>query len=96
LTKKYEVRLLKGARKDLESLPTDIRLQVLNKMKVLEVDPLPRGKPEIKILRGFRPPLLRLRSGDFRVVYRFSEQIVEVLAVVNRKELERKLSQLRN
>jgi mRNA-degrading endonuclease RelE of RelBE toxin-antitoxin system len=63
-------------------------------MKVLEVQPLPKGKPEIKILRGFRPPLLRLRSGDFRVVYRLSGQIIEVLAVVNRKELERKLRRL--
>ena len=93
---RYEVRILKGAQKELESLPTDIRLQVLTKMKVLEVDPLPKGKPEIKILRGFRPPLLRLGSGDFRVVYRLSGQAIEVLAVVNRKELERKLRQLRN
>jgi mRNA-degrading endonuclease RelE of RelBE toxin-antitoxin system len=95
LAKRYDVRILKAAQKDLESLEPSIRLPILTKLKRLEVDPLPKGKSDIKILHGFRPPLLRLRSGDFRVVYRLMGQVVEVLAVVNRKELDRKLKQLR-
>jgi len=39
--------------------------------------------------------LFRLRSGDFRVVYRLKEKVVEVVAVVNRKELETMLRRLR-
>lgn len=92
---RYHVRLLKGAQKDLEALEPAVRLQVLNKLKALEADPLPHGKSSIKLLRGFRPPLLRLRAGDFRVVYRLSQDVVDVLAVVNRKELERRLERLR-
>ncbi len=92
--KKYEVQILKGAQKELNALEPSVRLQLLTKMKVLETNPLPRGKNEIKILRGFRPPLLRLRSGDFRIVYRISGKMIEVLSVVPRKELERRLRQL--
>lgn len=90
----YKVRLLKGAQKDLESLEPALRLQVLTRLNVLETDPLPRGKSSIKILRGFRPPLLRLRAGDFRVVFRLLQNTVEVLAVVNRKDLIRTLERL--
>jgi len=90
----YKVRLLKGAQKDLESLEPALRLQVLTKLNVLETDPLPRGKSSIKILRGFRPPLLRLLAGDFRVVFRLLQNTVEVLAVVNRKDLIRTLERL--
>lgn len=90
----YKVRLLKGAQKDLESLEPALRLQVLTRLNVLETDPLPRSKSSIKILRGFRPPLLRLRAGDFRVVFRLLQNTVEVLAVVNRKDLIRTLERL--
>lgn len=94
MEKKYEVQILKGAQKELNALEPSVRLQPLTKMKVLETTPLPRDKNEIKILRGFRPPLLRLRSGDFRIVYRISGKMIEVLSVVPRKELERRLRQL--
>lgn len=94
MIKRYEVRILKGAQKEINALQPLIRLQILTKMKVLEIDPLPKGKTEIKILRGFRPPLLRLRSGDFRIVYRISGEMIEVLSVIHRKELDRKLRQL--
>jgi len=63
-------------------------------MKILETDPLPKGNTEIKILRGFRPPLLRLRSGDFRIVYRILGKTIEILSVIPRKELERRLRRL--
>ncbi len=89
-----KVRLLKEAQKDLESLEPARRLQILTKLKVLETDPFPRGKSNIKVLRGFRPPLLRLRAGDFRVVYRLSQSAVDILAVVNRKDLDRTLARL--
>lgn len=95
MVKRYDVRILKAAQKDLESLESSVRFPILTKMKRLEADPLPKGKSDIKILHGFRPPLLRLRAGDFRVVYRLLGQAVEILAVVDRKELERKLRQLR-
>lgn len=64
-------------------------------MKILEKNPFPHGKHDIKILHGFRPPLLSLGAEDYRVVYRILDGIVEVLAVVDRNELEKKLRQLK-
>ena len=92
---RFSVLILKGAQKDLLGLSPAIRLQILAKMKSLETGPLPTGKSDVKILHGFRPVLFRLRSGDFRVVYRLKEKVVEVVAVVNRKELETMLRRLR-
>ena len=92
---RFSVLILKGAQKDLLGLSPAIRLQILAKMKSLETGPLPTGKSDIKILHGFRPVLFRLRSGDFRVGYRLKEKVVEVVAVVNRKELETLLRRLR-
>lgn len=95
MARTFKVQLLKGAQKDLASLEPANRLPILTKIKILEADPLPRGKSNIKILRGFRPPLLRLRAGDFRIIYRLTGRTVEILAIVDRKELDRVLSQLK-
>ena len=65
-------------------------------MKSLATGPLPTGTSDINILHGFRPVLFRLRSGDFLVVYRLKDKIVEVVAVVNRKEIETLLRRLRS
>jgi mRNA-degrading endonuclease RelE of RelBE toxin-antitoxin system len=51
--------------------------------------------PRIKRLKGFAFPLYRLRSGDYRVLYRIDEAAVTVMRVINRKDLERTLRQLR-
>lgn len=92
---KFRVFLLAGAQKDLHKLSPEVRLQILTKMKALEANPLPTGKSDIKILHGFRPVLLRFRSGNYRVVYRLKDKVVEVIAVVDRKELEPALRRLR-
>jgi len=92
---RFSVLILKGAQKDLLRLPPAIRLQILANMKSLKTGPLPTGKSDIKILHGFRPVLFRLQSGDFRVVYRLREKVVEIVAVINRKEIETMLRRLR-
>jgi mRNA-degrading endonuclease RelE of RelBE toxin-antitoxin system len=42
-------------------------------------------------MAGIRPPLYRLRTGDYRTLYRIDDGQVLVLAVVHRSELERRL-----
>ena len=60
---------------------------------MLEQAPLPRGDA-IKRLAGIRPSLYRLRTGDYRTLYRIEDEQVLVLAVVHRSELERRLRDL--
>lgn len=64
-------------------------------MQELSEDPFPKGKPHIKMLRGFRPPLYRLRAGDYRIVYRLSGGTVEILACIHRRDLDREMSRFR-
>lgn len=90
------IDLTRAAAKDLDRLPDPARDQVLADIRTLEDDPL-GSPPRVKRLRGFRsPPLYRLRSGDYRVLYRLDAGILTVMRVVDRKHLERHLRQLRS
>ena len=50
--------------------------------------------PNIKKLKGFKPPIYRIRSGDFRVLYRVYEKTIIILRVIDRKSLERVIKKL--
>jgi len=47
------------------------------------------GGSGIKKLKGFKPPLYRLRSGDYRVLYRLQSHNITIMRIINRKELEK-------
>lgn len=87
----YTVEILPAAQHDLRRIDPPIRLALLNDMTVLRHSPFPAGTATIKRLVGHRPPLFRLRSGDYRVVYRVVRTVVEVAAVVHRKDLDMRL-----
>ncbi len=87
----YAVEVLPPALKDLRRIDPPIRLTLLNDLVVLRRSPFPAGTTTIKRLTGTRPPLFRLRSGDYRTVYRVVGNRVEVLAVVHRKDLDVRL-----
>lgn len=81
-SKKFKVTFSLSAQKEIESLETDDALQLAKDIKsYLETSPLPFGKTRIKKLTGFKPPLYRLRSGEFRAYYRIVSDEVVVLAI---------------
>jgi mRNA-degrading endonuclease RelE of RelBE toxin-antitoxin system len=81
-SRKFKVIFGPAAQKEIQSLETDAALQAAKDIKsYLEISPLPFGKTRIKKLTGFRPPLYRLRSGEFRVYYRIVSREVIILAV---------------
>jgi len=94
LQKKFDVKLSKRFLKILDELPQDKAVKITGKIRMLESAPLPTGKNRIKKLKGFTPPLYRLRVGDFRVLYRITGKEVILLTAVDRKELERELKKL--
>ncbi len=67
---------------------------MIEALSVLGRQPL-GGPPRIKRLKGFSFPLYRLRSGDYRVLYRVEAATVTVMRVVSRRNLERTLRRLR-
>ena len=63
---------------DLKRLDSSVQREVLRTLrKRLSVDPKAYGEP----LRGELAGLWKLRTGDYRVIYRLVEQRVEVLVL---------------
>ena len=91
---KFQVTLTEHAIADLREIPKDLRDQILRDLKALESAPFPYGT-FIKRLKGFHPPVYRLRSGDFRVLYHIQGDKVMALRVINRKVLERVIKRLK-
>ena len=91
---RFQVALTEHAIADLKDVPEELRNQIHQDLNSLASAPFPSGK-RIKRLRGFRPPVYRLRSGDFRVLYHIEGEIITVLRVIDRKLLERVIRRLR-
>mgnify|MGYP001575333501 CR=1 FL=1 len=90
--KRFRIRITGSATGDLDG--TRNREQIISDIKTLCDNPLPIGA-NIKKLKGFNPPLYRLRSGDYRVLYRIEGLFVTIMRVINRKELERTIKRIR-
>jgi mRNA-degrading endonuclease RelE of RelBE toxin-antitoxin system len=91
---KFQVNLTEHATVDLKDTSKEFRDKIHQDLKTLEFAPFPSGT-YIKRLRGFRPPVYRLRSGNFRVLYHIQENNVTILRVIDRKLLERVLKRLK-
>ena len=90
----YSLQLAKQARTDLEQLPVKIQKQIARDLETLTAKPFPEGI-RIKKLKGFSFPLYRLRTGDFRVLYRIDGRLITLLRVIDRKILDRILARLK-
>ena len=89
----FEITITHPAARDLRRIAPEVRLRILRSIRSLEEAPLPRGSA-IKRIAGVRPSLYRLRTGDYRTLYRIEGQGILVLAVIHRSELERRLRDL--
>ena len=85
----YTVDARPRVRKALRQLDPAIRQNVLVKMRTLASDPRPSG---VEALHGHRP-WLRLRVGDYRIIYMVDDEarLVTVLTVGHRREVYRNL-----
>ena len=90
---RFSIQLTRAAMRELDGLPETARDQIIADLRGLATAPIGRP-PRIKRLRGHTGPLYRLRSGDFRVIYRVDGERVTVLSIINRRELDRALRQL--
>lgn len=83
--KRFKVLFNPSVQEEVESLETGDALRFVKEVgSCLEISPLPFGETRIKRLRGFDPPLYRLRSGDFRAYYHIVAGKVIILAVTHR------------
>jgi mRNA interferase RelE/StbE len=84
----FTVSILPVALRQLRALDATVRARIRARIDGLAHDPRPHG---VKSLQG-DPGTLRLRVGDYRVLYRVENErlIVLVIAVAHRREVYRR------
>ena len=84
----YEVRFTNAARKGLRRLDRESRERVVRATEALGEEPRPYGARPV---RG--TPFLRIRSGDYRIIYEVREDVLLILVVrvAHRREAYRNL-----
>jgi len=93
--RRLEVVFSLAAVRDVEGLDDAEAVPLVKDIAAyLETRPIPIGKPRIKKLSGFAPPLYRLRSGEFRAYYRIRGGEVVILAVTRRKDSDKRLKRI--
>jgi len=91
---KFQVILTAHAISDLKDLPKKDQDQLHQDLKTLPSSPFPHGIT-IKRLKGFRLPVYRVRSGDYRILYSIRGDKIIILRVIDRKILEREIKRLK-
>jgi mRNA interferase RelE/StbE len=83
----YEIVLARSARREIERLPIQIARRILVRIERLAIEPRPTGTRK---LHG-SDDLFRIRSGDYRIIYRVLEDdaMVDVIAVRHRSDAYR-------
>ncbi len=89
----YALKVAASVSKKLRSLDPPERRRLTRAILALAKDPYPPGK-KWKRLRGLRDQFVRLRGGDYRVLYEVFGDEVHILAVVHRRDLEKWLRQI--
>lgn len=89
MTNRYDVLLTAAAQRALRRVDRAVQDRLLDVVETLRDDPRPDG---VKTLKGHHG-LLRVRVGDYRIVYRVTdgELVVVVVTLRHRREVYRKL-----
>lgn len=84
----YQIHIAEKLEKILKKLPKRDREQILIKIDSLADNPRPS---DCKKLHSHKPPMYRVRFGDYRILYHIEDHILLVLVVEigNRKEVYR-------
>ena len=91
---RYAILLAPRAVEDLGRLRAHIRSEVKDALKShLRHEPRRQSRSRIKRLKGIAKPQYRLRVGDVRVSYDVSEDSVEILAILEKREVSEWLKQ---
>jgi mRNA-degrading endonuclease RelE of RelBE toxin-antitoxin system len=90
---KFEIQLTYSAVDDLDCIPGALKKKIIASLRKLSSHPF-APSPNIKKLKGFKPPIYRVRSRDFRVLYRIHDKTIIILRVIDRKNLEKVMKKL--
>ena len=84
----YEILFNESARKELYALPKNALVRVSESIEKPSLNPRPTGVIKLK---GKQETLWRIRSGDYRVVYKIEDTIcvISIRRIAHRKEVYR-------
>jgi mRNA interferase RelE/StbE len=82
----WHVDITKSALKQLSDLPERERAQVARRIGLLGTNPFPQGAKKLHDEEA----AYRERSGDYRILYDVTGDVVTVVAVRNRREAYRR------
>ena len=82
--REYTVRFARSARKELESLDSNLVARIFPRIEALSRNPRPTG---CRKLRGTRN-LWRIRVGEYRIVYEIRDDagLIDVVVVRHRRD----------
>lgn len=85
----YVVTLTRRVEREIRKLSPAVQIRILDVLEALALDPRPHG---VKKLAGFND-VWHLRAGDYRVIYRVSDEelVVTVVRAGHRREVYRRL-----
>jgi mRNA interferase RelE/StbE len=85
----YQVQIDRASVKFIKNQVPKIKRQLFNKIKSLEANPRPDNIEPIKGAKG----LFRIRSGNYRIVYKILDEklLVLVVRVNDRKDVYKRL-----
>ena len=99
LRMKFKVEYDKKAVKDLKRLSIDLQKQIIQETIELESYPF-HFKKKIKRIQGIKFPCYRLKidtaSNSFRVFYGIENNIIFMLRIISKKDVDKILKNLRN
>ena len=90
----YRVEISRSAARAFERAPKAERVRLERAIDALSRNPRPPGKL-IKAIQGRRDQFLRLRVGNYRLMYEVDDtnKMVLILGIIHRKDLEEWLRQ---
>ncbi len=85
---KFTSDISERAQREIRKLSDDVEDRVIQGCERLKSDPFPDGN-NIKKLKKFKD-LYRLRIGDYWVVFRIRDRLVEIVDVLKKSDFEKK------
>ena len=85
---RFRLKVPESVYKELEKIDAIHRKRVRNEILKLADNPFPEGK-KWKRLKGLDGSYVRLRVGDYRVIYDVVSDEIYILGIVHRKDLKK-------
>lgn len=73
----YKIEFLRKTKKELSKLPFNIQKQISKRIESLKINPYPADVKQLKNSNG----LLRIRVGDYRIIYRINNEILVIVVI---------------